>query len=376
MNKMSANPYVDRSTSSAREIPIVYWGDIKPNLDAADFVEGLLLDCAMSVVYGQSNSGKTFFMADMALHVAAGMPWRGRAVEQGAVIWLAMEGSYGIFNRVEAWKREHGMEDATIPFAVVPVALDLLDPFGDTEPLIAAIKRAAKMLEMPVRLIVVDTLSRAIAGGNENSPEDMGALVTNGTRIQQEIKAHVSWIHHSGKDDAKGARGHSLLRAATDTEIEIVADGPARGARVTKQRELDGGGDFGFTLRVVELGTNKRGKPVTSCVVQHDEAPMVRPKGTHLDGHKKRAFDLLIEAIAASGRTGDDGVPSGYPSVPEKWWRDRFYEGAMPGQDQGTKQKAFKRAADDLINGRLVGMSKGRVWVVYTRQEAGHEPGH
>ena len=28
-------------------------------------------------------------------------------------------------------------------------------------------------------------------------------------------------VHHTGKDTAKGARGHSLLRAATDTEIEV-----------------------------------------------------------------------------------------------------------------------------------------------------------
>jgi hypothetical protein len=364
MNKMSVNPFETYGTTPRRDIPVVHWSAIKANLDAADFVEGLLLDCAMSVVYGASNSGKTFFMADLALHVAAGMPWRGREVEQGAVIWLAMEGSHGIFNRVEAWRREHGLDDATLPFAVVPVALDLLDPSGDTDALIDAIKRTAKALEMPVRLIVVDTLSRAIAGGNENSPEDMGALVANGTRIQQAIECHVSWIHHSGKDDAKGARGHSLLRAATDTEIEIVADGPARGARVTKQRELDCSGDFAFTLRVVELGTNRRGKPVTSCVVEHDDGPAIKPR-VHLDGHKKRAFEVLTQAIASSGRTGEAGVPSGLSSIPEKWWRDRWHDSAMPGAEYEAKKKAFQRASTDLVNARLVGMNKGRVWVVY-----------
>ena len=38
-------------------------------------------------------------------------------------------------------------------------------------------------------------------------------------------------------------------------------------AKVTKQRELEIVGEFGFTLQVVELGTNTRGKPVTSCVL-------------------------------------------------------------------------------------------------------------
>jgi hypothetical protein len=368
LNRMSRNPWIDASHVARPTIPFLYWRDIAPRLDAEDFVEGLLIDAAMSVVYGQSNSGKTFWCGDLACHVAAGIPWNGRQVEQGAVIWLAMEGAFGISNRIAAWRAEHGITH-DLPLAVVPVALNLLDPEGDTDPLIEAIQAAAEAMGVPVRLIVVDTLSRAIAGGNENSPEDMGALVTNGTRIQQAIKAHLMWIHHSGKDEAKGARGHSLLRAATDTEIEISAEGPQRMARVTKQRELECDGTFGFQLRIVELGQNRRGKPVTTCVVETTEAPTGKGRSANLDGHKKRAFDLLNEAIAASGRTGHEGVPSGLASIPEKWWRDRFYDGAMPGSDQGTKQKAFKRASDDLINGRLVGMSHGRVWVVYRTQE-------
>jgi hypothetical protein len=356
-------PHMEPAPTDER-IPILYWDQIGPSLDAADFVEGLLLEAAMSVVYGQSNSGKTFFVADLALHIAAGKPWNGKEVEQGGVIWLAMEGAFGISNRIAAWRKEHGLEGQNIPFAVVPVALNLLHPDGDTGPLIAAIKVAAERLGMPVRLVVVDTLSRAIAGGNENAPDDMGALVTNGTKIQQKVNAHVIWIHHSGKDEAKGARGHSLLRAATDTEIEITAEGPNRVARVTKQRELDCSGEFGFTLRIVELGKNRRGKPVTSCVVDYSNGMVRARPRIHLDGHKKRAFEVLIDTIASNGRQGDPGVPSGYPSVPEKWWRDRFYDAAMPGAEQDTKKKAFGRASSDLVTDHVVGMSMGRVWII------------
>ena len=67
-----------------------------------------------------------------------------------------------------------------------------------------------------VRLIIIDTLSRALSGGNENSPDDMGNLVKHMDKVRHTLKAHLCVIHHSGKDKAKGARGHSLLRAATD----------------------------------------------------------------------------------------------------------------------------------------------------------------
>lgn len=379
---MNSWPNWSGADRSEREtIPFLFWDDVKPNLDAADFVEGLLLDEAMSVVYGQSNSGKTFWVSDLAMHVAAGKRWNGREVEQGAVIWLAMEGAFGISNRISAWKLEHGFEDIRIPFAVVPVALDLLDPDGDTGPLIAAIRGASAALGMPVRLIVVDTLSRAIAGGNENAPDDMGALVTNGTKIQQQVKAHVCWIHHSGKDEAKGARGHSLLRAATDTEIEITSDGVRRQARATKQRELECAGDFAFTLKVVELGMNKRGKPVTSCVVEGSEAghtagAVLAPK---LKGHTRRALDVLHDLLAESGKGGFAGVPDGCLSVPEEWWRQRFYDRTVSdGKDdvsQDGKRKAFVRAAQELQDRRLVGVSRGRVWAIRPGQTPGQKAG-
>jgi hypothetical protein len=76
----------------------------------------------------------------------------------------------------------------------------------------------------PIRLVVVDTLSRAMAGGNENAPDDMSAFIRNIDRIRQETGAHVLIVHHCGKDAAKGARGHSCLRAATDTKIELSHD--------------------------------------------------------------------------------------------------------------------------------------------------------
>lgn len=362
----------DLHSAANADLPVIYFDDIKPSLDAADFVEGLLIRSAMAVVYGQSNSGKTFWVCDMALHVAAGKSWNGREVECGAVLWLAMEGSMGIQNRVEAWRQYHEI-DGTIPFAIVPVALNLLDPYADTDPLIATINRVAKHLEMPVILTVVDTLSRAIAGGNENAPDDMGAIVTNGTRIQQETKSALTWIHHCGKDEAKGARGHSLLRAATDTEIEITAEAAQRTARVTKQRELDCSGEFAFTLKVVELGQNKRGKPVTSCVVEgQPDGHTAGAVLSGLRGHSRRALGVLRDSLAESGKGGFAGVPTGFLSVPEEWWRRRFYERTgSDGKDdlkQDSKRAAFNRARDELMSRRLVGLNKERVWIVHDQR--------
>ena len=347
------------------ELPLLYFDDIEPCLDVRDFVQGVLVEEGSTVVYGESNAGKTFWTTDLALHVAAGMEWNRRRVEGGGVIYCVLEGGAGFKNRVSAWRDKTGQRD--IPFAAIPSSLNLLDPDADTPKLIAAIQGAQARMGCPVKLVVVDTLSRAMAGGNENDSADMGALVQNMDAIRLATGACLLFVHHSGKDAAKGARGHSLLRAAIDTEIEVVAGaGEEKSATVVKQRELKKGDVFGFTLKVVELGENRHGEKVTTCLVDGGGQVEAQPKGLHkkLADGPQAALDILKRVVSASGREGNGGVPPGCLSVPEDWWRDRFYESADPGLKQDSKLKSFQRAAAALIAKRIVGMAANRVWVI------------
>lgn len=267
---------LERLARAEPETPLgLLWYDrIMPVVDAKDFVQGVLVEGGAAVVYGDSNTGKTFWVTDLALHVATGTAWNGRRVDQGGVIYCALEGGNGFRNRVAAWRRANPRPDGTTPFAAIPASLNLLDPDEDTPRLIATVQAAADQMGQPVKLIVVDTLSRAMAGGNENAPDDMGALVRSMDAIRAATGACVLFIHHSGKDAAKGARGHSLLRAAMDTEIEIRADEAtgSRTASVVKQRELTKGAAFGFRLDVQILGRNQHGEDVTSCTVAPEAA--------------------------------------------------------------------------------------------------------
>lgn len=363
-------------------LPVTSFRDARVSTDARDFVEGVLVSGGMSIVYGETNCGKTFFAADLALRVACGWTWFGCQVDRCGALFCALEGAHGITNRVAAFRSVHGLDECDIPFGIAAVPLNLLDSDADIDALIATVSAEGARTGVVVGLIVIDTLSRALAGGNENGPDDMGLLVGTSDRIRAETGAHVLWVHHSGKDQARGARGHSLLRAATDTEIEVTADGPTRTARVTKQRDLECTGEFVFTLKTVELGTNARGKPITSCVVDEGETPgRGHAAGAassilrRLTGHNKRALEVLIDLVAASGQAGYAGVPSGVLSVPEKWWRERFYDRAMPDAEQEAKKRAFRRAADSLVGSHTVGVGSNRVWVVrHIDAQPGHKP--
>jgi RecA-family ATPase len=243
---------------AADDIDIVFAEDIELDLLEAGLVEGLLAEGAMSVVYGDSNVGKSFWAIDLACHVGSGLSWRGLEVTQGVVIYIAAENPKSVERRIWAWCQTHRPDKCQV--AVVRSSVDLRDPRATTPRLLEKIE-IIQQERGQVVLIVVDTLSRAMAGSNENSPEDMTAFVGNCDHLRSTTSAHAMIIHHSGKEAAKGSRGHSSLRAATDTEIEVT---PGR-ATVTKQRDAETLGSYGFRLVQVELGQNKRGVVVTTC---------------------------------------------------------------------------------------------------------------
>ena len=352
--------------SPDRVLPMVWFNEIQPDLETADFVEGVMTTGAMSVTYGASNCGKTFFMTDLCLHIAMNRRWWGREVDQGGVIYCSLEGKHGIGNRIAALKRHYGLEDIDVPLAVVPSAVNMLDPNADTDRLIAAITEAAKTISMPVSLVVIDTLSRAMSGGNENSSDDMGALICNTDRVREVTGAHVNYVHHSGKDVAKGSRGHSSLVAATDTEIEVARadkDSPSV-AKVTKQRDLPIEGEWAFNLLPIELGKNRRGKQVNSCVIVPVETPDIKitAKGK-LSDKEQLGISMLRRALSkhAEMLPSASDYPTNTLGVAESEWRKEFYAG-YPGEKIDTKRTQFNRAKKALLCNGIVQAFEELVW--------------
>ena len=98
----NAIPLEDPRVAQIRSAAL-YASDVHFDRKADYLVKGWLGSEAVSVVYGDSNCGKSFFSLDMSAHVASGQPWMGHNVRKGHVLYLAGEGgvkSYG--PRIEA----------------------------------------------------------------------------------------------------------------------------------------------------------------------------------------------------------------------------------------------------------------------------------
>jgi hypothetical protein len=350
-----------------REIEIVRYADMQARLDTRPLVKDFLQHEQLSLFFGETGCGKTFLVLGLALHIAAGLDWFGRRVDQGAVVYVAAEAGRSIFNRVAAFKRATGISD--IPFFAVTSSLDLCHAaVGDLDRLIATIKSTTSEA---IRHVTIDTVSRALAGGDENGPADMGAFVKSMDCLRDEFSSHITAVHHTGKNHALGARGHSLLKANLDTEVEVAFDASTsvRIATITKQRDGTTGVIIPFKLRPVELGRNQDGDPVYSCVVEKTEGATraQSSKAKALPAAQRRALDLLGEAINKDGEIPPacDHIPPHTPCVSEDLWRKYCYAGQVAESDKpDAKRQAFNRNAKALIAASRIGKWDEFVWIV------------
>jgi len=344
-------------------------------------VDDLLTQGMLSVLFGDSNTGKTFVALDIAAHIAAGRPWGGREVHQGLVVYIAAEAGTSAQVRVLALKQRMGVED--FPLALVPCPVNLLDPRADVRTIPELVREAERACGMKCVLIVIDTLSRAFAGGKENASEDMGAFVTNVDALRTQLTSAVMIVHHSGKNAAMGARGHSLLRAATDTELEVVAEGleltAKRTVTATKQRDAAGGGaPIEFMLNEVLLGVDKKGRELKTCTIvlrgdpewEFAQSEKKAERTADLTPEESRALSALemaVEDVQARVVEGDRWAPMNL-------WAAYFEDSsevtdAAVGRTPKTlsalgpaNKKWLSRARDELVVKGLIREAPGRMF--------------
>ncbi|MEL6642752.1 MAG: AAA family ATPase [Pseudomonadota bacterium] len=338
---------------------IPFSADVEPILDDAYLIEDVLPDEGLGVGYGPPGSGKTFQALDMAFAIAgAANDWRGRYVAHGTVLYFGMEGGRAFQNRVAAYAKEKG---AAPHFFRCPLTLDLRSTTADAESIIAEARKHSP----PVKMIVVDTLNRAMAGGNENAAEDMGAFIAICDYIRRAVGCFVLVVHHSGKDEAKGARGHTALLGAIDNELHFERFDDGCAMTITKQRDGEDGLSFGYKLRRVELGRSPRGKAITSCVV--DEADVERQKKKPLGPNQRIALEALEQFVT------DVGVPTpsgtGWPEPNTKRCVDvaafqAFLREKMTSESPDNRRRTAKRAIDDLVAKGLVQTNGGMAWII------------
>lgn len=195
-------------------------------------LEPFLVRNALNLLFGASGSYKSFIALDWACCIASGQSWHGTSVEQGPVLYIAGEGSGGIPKRLDAWAKARRVP---LPDEMtwIPEPIPLRDG--------SAVEWICEYLagwESPPALVVVETFARALAGGNENSSDDVGTLIAGLDRIRVETNAAILITHHTGWEHVGRERGWSGFPAALDTSILVDRRAPLT-VKLTRRKAKD-----------------------------------------------------------------------------------------------------------------------------------------
>ena len=349
---------VVKDYEATRDLGLIHFDeDLDPELDDTQLVEDLLPLEGFGALYGPPGCKKTFVALDLALTVAGGASnWNGKHVEQGAVLYFGMEGGRLFKNRVAAFARE---KSRATHFYRSNANLDLRSTEIDAKAIIAE-ARKVETRGAPVRLVVIDTVSRALSGGKENAPEDMGAFVALCEEIRKELSCFFLVIHHSGKDQGAGLRGHTSLLGAIDTALEL--DGES--ISVVKQRDGQDGVRYGYRLRVIELGTSPRGKTITSGVIEFTEAG---ERKINLTPNQRNAREALQQYIADHGQPSSGGT--GFPDACSvKYVELEAFSAFLSAKLTNTTAKERNRSArtniKSLVDKGVAQCNEGFLWLL------------
>lgn len=301
-------------------------------------VRGVLPAEGLAALYGVSGSGKSFLALDLFAAVAEGRRWYDCRVTQAPVVYACLEGEAGFKVRVQAWESHHGRP---LPDAMRVV----LQPFKLTDAQdIAELAAAIVAAGSKGAVVVLDTMNRAAPTSDENSSRDMGEILEGAKALQNLVGGLVVLVHHSGKDQTRGMRGHSSMYAALDAAIEVTRDGERRAWRMAKAKDGQDGVGYPFTLEEISLGEDEYGDPITSCVaVPADPAEAKRQK--QFTQRQTEGLQSLYRAAVEHGEEDADGARI---QVPLEAWRFEFYK-TSTADNQDAKKKAFQRVRDDLV---------------------------
>ena len=336
---------------------------LTPVLNGNWLVKKVIPAEGIGVIFGRPGSGKTFSCMDIAMHIAAGMPWRGIKVVQAEVAYVSPEaGRLGV-NRVIGWARHHGRAWPE-GFRLSPVAIDLCSSTADAEALVADIKAN----QPKCRLVVIDTLNRAMAGGDENDGQDMGKFVAICDLIAKALQAFVLIVHHSGKDAARGSRGHSSLLGAVSLELEVTKEAGQPGTiKVTKMRDGEDGGEYGFNIDSVPLGHDEDGDEVTTGIsVEADMGAIQQGRDAQPKGKNQTlAADAFGQFVDDYGRPNPPGTGFAEPGRVRVVDVEAFVEfcaGKMVGGKPHEKRKSVREAVHGLVAKGYFAVNGGLLW--------------
>lgn len=294
------------------------WLDVADDPPVEWIADGLLPTAGLVVLAGDPNAGKSALAIDLALRAAHGLQWLGRELSPCSTVYISYEGSLGA--RMRAWRQAHPsaltvdghylhFDEDRRPNLTQPDALQQLERVLDGA-------AAANGGRQP-SVLVIDTLARATAGGDENDSGALGMALEALAELQRRRGVTVLLLHHTRKpqagtsakaDGMHALRGSSALAGAADVVLLAMSgDGDVRTLRTAKVRDGEILPPLHYRIVGQDTGRNRRnGRHETAPVVlpaEHQAAQAIVDPAADADAMVTQAVDVLHDMGGAPSPT-------------------------------------------------------------------------
>jgi hypothetical protein len=203
------------------------------------------------------------------------------------VLYIAREGHRGFVNRVEAFKKHHGIVDNP---ECITFMRGVIDFMSDAD--FAAFCKDV-VAQGPFQLVVVDTVGRSLPGADMNEQATVTTFMERCTRLGELTGATVLAVHHENKSG--GMMGSAYFESNSDFLYHVEKGGPEDGP-------LQSG-----TIRCDKM---KDGEDGWTRIVRYR-------KIAGLSEEDATQSSLIVESIKASSSVGSLQSPTGkgYPPL-------------------------------------------------------------
>lgn len=248
---------------------------------------GFVHRSTVSLLTAQENSYKTFLALDLALSIVHGVPFHGRTVPSGDVVWLAGEGVSALRGRSAAWVQSHPDAERVGELIVPEGPSSFMDHRDVTDLLV-------QLAEDDIRpvLVVVDTVSTVVAGEDQNATGPMTRVVEQAQRFVDTCGATCLLVHHSPKERPTAVRGSGALQAGARSRMTMATHGRGR-VRLTSEANNDAA--TGATLELRFLPVGESGVLVEADPAAVDAVDVAAAEGGPADEFRAQIEEALHE---------------------------------------------------------------------------------
>lgn len=292
------------------------WKDLMDGSGEIDWlVEGLYSFGSVVTVNGKPGSKKTLSIMDFAVSVANGeKEWLGFPIKKYVPVLLVDEesGDKRLSLRFKEIAKGHNVKKGLNITSTCISGFNFKD--GND-----VVELSQLMKSTGARLVIIDTLTDVLAGGDDNASKDINPLYKGLRMLADHYNALIIIIHHNNKMGSY--RGSTAIEGSSDLMIQISSkqDSPNIDFEITKKRDdirrtkwsaYIYSPDNSFLLRSSDKPMYKLGKVqehVINYLNDYDKATiedLQANNGGHSKSSIKGAVYKLIEQKLA--------MPSGY----------------------------------------------------------------